>query len=106
MSNVTYEHEITAFLVIDSHNDFISEGGKAWDRRPQQPQISPKPGCGKCGMVRAHRPGRSQTQNEQHRGDRPGWSNAPRTQPLETPGSREMYTGAWGENHRAGSALF
>jgi len=29
---VTYEKEITALLVIDPYNDFISEGGKLWDR--------------------------------------------------------------------------
>ena len=32
MQNVTYEKEITALLVIDPYNDFISEGGKIWDR--------------------------------------------------------------------------
>jgi ureidoacrylate peracid hydrolase len=32
MSNVIYEKEITALLVIDPYNDFISEGGKVWDR--------------------------------------------------------------------------
>ena len=30
--NLTYEKEITALLVIDPYNDFISEGGKIWDR--------------------------------------------------------------------------
>jgi ureidoacrylate peracid hydrolase len=29
---VTYDKEITALLVIDPYNDFISEGGKIWDR--------------------------------------------------------------------------
>ena len=29
---VTYDKEITALLVIDPYNDFISEGGKLWDR--------------------------------------------------------------------------
>ena len=29
---VTYDKEITALLVIDPYNDFISEGGKVWDR--------------------------------------------------------------------------
>jgi len=29
---VTYEKEMTALLVIDPYNDFISEGGKLWDR--------------------------------------------------------------------------
>ena len=32
MSRVRYEKEITALLVIDPYNDFISEGGKIWDR--------------------------------------------------------------------------
>jgi ureidoacrylate peracid hydrolase len=32
MATVTYEKEITALLIIDPYNDFISEGGKAWDR--------------------------------------------------------------------------
>jgi ureidoacrylate peracid hydrolase len=31
-SNLTYEKESTALLVIDPYNDFISEGGKIWDR--------------------------------------------------------------------------
>ena len=29
---MTYEKEITALLVIDPYNDFISDGGKVWDR--------------------------------------------------------------------------
>jgi len=32
MGTVTYERDITALLVIDPYNDFISEGGKIWDR--------------------------------------------------------------------------
>ena len=32
MAKLTYEKEITALLVIDPYNDFISEGGKVWDR--------------------------------------------------------------------------
>ena len=32
MSKLTYEKEITALLVIDPYNDFISEGGKVWNR--------------------------------------------------------------------------
>jgi ureidoacrylate peracid hydrolase len=32
MAKVTYEKELTALLVIDPYNDFISEGGKIWDR--------------------------------------------------------------------------
>jgi ureidoacrylate peracid hydrolase len=32
MTTVTYHKELTALLVIDPYNDFISEGGKIWDR--------------------------------------------------------------------------
>jgi nicotinamidase-related amidase len=32
MARHTYDKEITALLVVDPYNDFISEGGKAWDR--------------------------------------------------------------------------
>ena len=32
MPNLNFDREITALLVIDPYNDFISEGGKIWDR--------------------------------------------------------------------------
>jgi len=32
MADLRFEKEITALLVIDPYNDFISEGGKLWDR--------------------------------------------------------------------------
>jgi ureidoacrylate peracid hydrolase len=32
MASVIYDKNITALLVIDPYNDFISEGGKVWDR--------------------------------------------------------------------------
>ncbi len=32
MNKLTYEKDLTALLVIDPYNDFISEGGKVWDR--------------------------------------------------------------------------
>jgi nicotinamidase-related amidase len=32
MGTLTYGKEITALLVIDPYNDFISEGGKLWER--------------------------------------------------------------------------
>jgi nicotinamidase-related amidase len=31
MANLKIDKEITALLVIDPYNDFISEGGKFWD---------------------------------------------------------------------------
>jgi ureidoacrylate peracid hydrolase len=32
MATLKFDKEITALLVIDPYNDFISEGGKVWDR--------------------------------------------------------------------------
>ena len=32
MANMTYDKQLTALLVIDPYNDFISEGGKIWNR--------------------------------------------------------------------------
>ena len=32
MARVTYDKQLTALLVIDPYNDFISEGGKIWGR--------------------------------------------------------------------------
>ncbi len=32
MANLRYDKELTALLVIDPYNNFISEGGKLWDR--------------------------------------------------------------------------
>ena len=32
MASLTYDKQITALLVIDPYNDFISEGGKVWGR--------------------------------------------------------------------------
>jgi ureidoacrylate peracid hydrolase len=32
MADLEFDKEITALLIIDPYNDFISEGGKLWDR--------------------------------------------------------------------------
>jgi len=32
MATLAFEKEITALLLVDPYNDFISEGGKIWDR--------------------------------------------------------------------------
>jgi nicotinamidase-related amidase len=32
MANLHFDKEVTALLVIDPYNDFVSEGGKIWDR--------------------------------------------------------------------------
>ena len=32
MADLSYQKNLTALLVIDPYNDFISEGGKIWNR--------------------------------------------------------------------------
>lgn len=32
MTEISYDPRVTALLVIDPYNDFISEGGLLWDR--------------------------------------------------------------------------
>jgi hypothetical protein len=32
VAEIRYDRDITALLVVDPYNDFISEGGKIWDR--------------------------------------------------------------------------
>ena len=32
MANLKFDKSVTGLLVIDPYNDFISEGGKVWDR--------------------------------------------------------------------------
>src|SRR5262249_17998289 len=32
MAKLVYDKDVTALLVVDPYNDFISEGGKLWDR--------------------------------------------------------------------------
>jgi len=42
----TYGKEMTALLVIDPYNDFISEGGKVWDKlKDVEKQINVSPTC-------------------------------------------------------------
>jgi hypothetical protein len=33
MSKATYNKELTALLVIDAYNDFLSEASKVWESR-------------------------------------------------------------------------
>jgi ureidoacrylate peracid hydrolase len=32
MADLKFDKEVTALLIIDPYNDFISEGGKIWTR--------------------------------------------------------------------------
>jgi ureidoacrylate peracid hydrolase len=36
MTELTFEKDLTALLIVDPFNDFISEGGKLW---PSQKQL-------------------------------------------------------------------
>ena len=58
MNAMKYDSDITALLVIDPYNDFLSEGGKIWDRlrsvgRGQQLHSSYDggPDCGAAGAA-------------------------------------------------------
>ncbi|MCA1414736.1 cysteine hydrolase [Bradyrhizobium sp. NBAIM20] len=42
MTQLSYEKEITALLVVDPYNDFISEGGKIW---PRIKAVAERNGC-------------------------------------------------------------
>lgn len=42
MAQLSYEKEITALLVVDPYNDFISEGGKIW---PRIKAVAERNGC-------------------------------------------------------------
>ena len=53
MNTVKYYREITALLVVDPYNDFISEGGKVWERLRDVaeannciPHMTARPQCG------------------------------------------------------------
>src|SRR5262249_45911337 len=53
MTELSYDKEITALLVIDPYNDFISEGGFVWDRVKglQKPTTASRT----CGRFSTHR---------------------------------------------------
>ena len=40
MAHVTDTKQLTALLVIDPYNDYISEGGKVWDRLKAVPEAN------------------------------------------------------------------
>src|SRR5262249_29696885 len=40
MADLTFEKETTGILLIDPYNDFISEGGKLWDRINSVPEAN------------------------------------------------------------------
>jgi ureidoacrylate peracid hydrolase len=40
MTNLKFEKQITALVVVDPYNDFISEGGKIWDRIKRVAQVN------------------------------------------------------------------
>jgi ureidoacrylate peracid hydrolase len=40
MPDLTYEPDLTGLILVDPYNDFISEGGKLWDRLSHVAQVS------------------------------------------------------------------
>jgi hypothetical protein len=58
MATVTYDKDVTALLVIDPYNEFISEDGKLWCRMkavaeanscvPHMSQVTPGWDCRSC----------------------------------------------------------
>jgi len=53
----TYGKELTALLVIDPYNDFISEGGKVWDKLKdveKQINVSPHVAGPECSTGSEH----------------------------------------------------
>jgi hypothetical protein len=42
MTTLTYDPKITAVLLVDPYNDFLSEGGKLW---PRAKPIAEEVGC-------------------------------------------------------------
>jgi hypothetical protein len=56
MANLKLNKEITALLIIDPYNDFISEGGKVWNRlkdvaEANRGAASLCPSCRRCGPL-------------------------------------------------------
>jgi hypothetical protein len=53
MANVTYDKQLTALLEIDPYNDFISDGGKVWDRlRALYQHLNHEPQTGRKQLTR------------------------------------------------------
>jgi ureidoacrylate peracid hydrolase len=48
MAKVTYDKALTALLVIDPYSDFISEGGKVWDRLKGVAEANRRDGHRRC----------------------------------------------------------
>ena len=49
MGNLTYEKDLTAHLIIDPYNDFVSEGGKLWiASRPSRKRTGAFRTCCRC----------------------------------------------------------
>ena len=98
MEKVTYDKELTALLVIDPYNDFISEGGKV------SPRISAVAGANHCvqhmlEVLQAARKARVRVFYALHRRYRPGdyeaWNSiAPVQKSAWT--SKAFEYGTWG----------
>jgi len=100
---LTYESDISALLVVDPYNDFISEGGKLWDRlRP----IAEANGCvpNMAKVLRAARDARLRILYAPHRRYRPGDYESWRyIAPVQAAArrSRAFEYGTWGSEFRS-----
>ena len=103
MLQVSYDKQLTALLVIDPYNDFISEGGKGWDRLKAVAEAN---GCVRnmLAVLNAARKARLRILYVPHRRYRPGdyetWKYIAPIQ--KTAWSRKTFEyGTWGGEFRS-----
>ena len=102
MTQVSHEKQTTALLVIDPFNDFISEGGKVWDRLKVVAEAN---GCvpNMLDVLTAARKAGLRVFFSPHRRYRPGdyetWKYVAPIQKAAWSGKTFEY-GTWGGRHR------
>src|SRR5258708_1257932 len=103
-TTLSYDKEITALLVVDPYNDFISEGGKIWDR------IKPVAEANRCvpnmlQVLNVARGARLRIFYALHRRYRPGdYETWKYIAPIQRRGwsSKAFECGTWGGDIRSG----
>jgi ureidoacrylate peracid hydrolase len=104
MSKRAYDREITALVVIDPYNDFISEGGKFWDRLKA---VAESNGCvpNMLRLLNAARDSGLRVFYALHRRYRPGdYETWKYIAPIQRAGlrSKAFELGSWGGEIHAG----
>jgi nicotinamidase-related amidase len=103
MDPMAYDRDVTALLVIDPYNDFISEGGKIWGRIKAVAEAN---GCvpNMLRVLGAAREARLKVFYAMHRryrpGDYEGWSSIAPVQALALRG-KVFEHGTWGGEIRS-----